>query len=209
MSPSNDPREKPKTPSGADGKEDLVAPLSPEIEQINMALGNIKKCRELLVLVDHSTADDDSLERTIVLAPRGSHSLSIHEVNDLLMKLAPDGVEIDEIDEDLAEDEIECEGALEHEEEDLDQEEEEQETLVKGALFAEFTIEVIVGQKRTNVSVEISNPDIQEIWEEVGGTTGTAEESVEDITYNLQVCLFRNQEEAQAASIARGWISSE
>jgi hypothetical protein len=209
MTPSNDPREQSKTPPGAEGKEELVAPLSPEIEQINAALGNIKKCRELFVVVDHSTADDDSLERTIVLAPRGSHSLSIQEVNALLMKLAPDGVEIDEIDEDVAEDEIECEGELEHEEEDLDQDEEEQETLAKGALFAEFTIEVIVGQKRTNVSVEISNPDIQEIWEEVGGTTGMAEESVEDITYNLQVCLFRNQEEAQAASIARGWVSSE
>ena len=208
MNPSNDPREHSKGPLGPDSKEELIAPLSPEIEQINEALGNIKRCRELFVVVDHSTADDDSLERTIVLAPRGTQSLSIQEVNALLTRLAPHGVEIDEIDEEAIEEELVSEGELEYDQDDLDEEEEE-ETQATAPLYAEFTIEVTVGQKRTNVSVEIVNPDIQEIWEEAGGTTGITEESVEEITYNLQACLFRNLQEAHEVCVARGWISSE
>jgi hypothetical protein len=227
MSLGNEPQKPERTRANqapdSNSQEDLAAPLSPELARINSVQDKIKRCREVLIVIDHKVLDEDGLGRTVILAPRASKILARSEMNSLLSQLAPDGIEIEEIEDEETESKIsedpdgeddysedyesgDQEDGIEQDNEADTHQPDTNNLPTNRPEYAEFSIEVKVGETRTRVTAEIVEPDMQGLWEELGGTLGAIEDDVEDIVYNLQVCLFKSNEEARAFAKSRGWL---
>jgi len=167
MSALPDPRRDPSPKDESGRQEDLVSPLTPVLREIYSVLDRIKRSSHVEVLDDSTDIDEHGLDRVITLAPRYGHEFDAERVNRELAAMAPEGADVDQMEKD---DPNDC---------------------------ASFSVETVIGTARTAKVIEISDPDLQDVWENFGGSVGEPDEDREDVTYTLTILYFSSAQAAQ------------